>query len=160
MKKIFCLIFPIIFVFCITGCNNEEEETVSMYDLQKTVLAVCDDYPEMKTVNSNADDADTLFTYLSDVDYEKVDGFFLSYAAAGESYEIAVVRMKDSSDVNEMVQSLKSHVEDRVRLYQNYQPEQVSQAEAADVFSNGKYAVLIMSDNKSEVKAAFEKAIN
>ncbi len=160
MKKIFWLILPVIMIFCISGCSEKEEKNISIYDLQKAVLEAGKDFPEMKTVNGSSEDAASLFTYLSDVEYEKVDGFFLSYAAEGESYEVAVVRMKENSDVKEMTDSLKAHVDDRINLYKNYEPEQVGRAEEADVFSEGKYAVLIMCDNKSDIKAAFENIIN
>ena len=150
----FCLIFA---VSC--GKNKETEPMVSMYDLRVAMLGADGSLPEMKSVSSSDEGAAELFSYLSDADYSKVEGFFLSYAAEGDSYEIAVVAMRNESDVSEMKASVEKHVAGRVELYKNYKPDQVPRAEAALVTVSGRYVALIMCDSPEAVREAFEKGI-
>ncbi len=132
---------------------------VSMYDLRKAMLAEDPSLPEMSAVSSVDEKADELFTYLSDIDYNKVEGYFLTFAADGTAYEIAVVALKERGDVSELLSSLRKHVEGRVNLYKSYAPDQVSRAENAEIVSAGRYVALIMCGDQAAVKAAFEKGV-
>jgi len=151
----------VMFCICLgmTACGKKTESTVSMYDLQKTMLAADSSLPEMTTVNSNAEDAKDLFSYLSDFDYEKVNAFFLAYSSKGLADEAAVVECKNQADVEAVVKTLKDHVNSRVKLYSSYQGDQVERAKNALVFSEGKYAVLIISENQKEMQKAFLQAV-
>lgn len=163
MKRMICLILAAALLLC--GCAAKQQEAqeptpmVSMYDLQKAMLAADSSLPEMKTVSSSDENASELFGYLSKESYDLVEGFFLAYAADGQSYEIAVVALKDAKDTPTMTDSLKAHVSDRVLLYKNYSPEQVTRAEKAQILSNGRYVALVMCDDQAAVKKAFEAGI-
>lgn len=159
-KRIF-IVMLVCLCMAITACSQKTENTehVSMYDLQKTMLQADETLPEMTTVNSNAEDAEDLFSYLSDLEYSKVESYFLAYSSEGLADEVAVIRCKNVSDVEKAVATLKSHVEARVSLYTSYQPDQVDRARSAMVFREGNYAVLIISENQKEIKTAFLDAI-
>lgn len=143
----------------ITACSSGPNNNASMYDLQKAMLEADSDFPPMITVGSSDENADELFVYLSDMDFDKVDAFFLGYSSEGLADEVAVIRVKNSGDLDDAVKSLNAHKEGRVHLYETYDPTQTSRAEAGLVFKNGNYAVLIISDNSSAVKKAFEDGI-
>ena len=152
--------FPVILAITLlaivgVGCQSSEKEEISIYDLQKNMLAADDSLPEMLTVNSSASEAADNFSYLSDIDYEKVDAYFLAYSAEGKADEIAVIRLKEDKDVGEAKTSLEKHAQGRVSLYKTYDPSQVERAEDAMVFTSGRYAVLIISDQKEDVRSAF-----
>lgn len=162
-KIISCILAAVMMVLVITACssnNDDKQDEISMYDLQKAMLGAAKDLPDMTTVNSSSDDAASLFSYLSDMDYDKTNGFFLAYATEGDSYEIAAVRVKDASDIKDAEDSLKKHVEGRVNLYKTYAPDQTDRAKSAEVFTNGRFAVLVMCDDQPDVKTAFENFIN
>jgi len=147
---------------CLTlsACGGQQGTGgVSVYDLQKNMLEADESLPEMLTVNSSAEDGAELFHYLSDLDYGKVSGYFLAYSADGMADEIAVIVTKDSKDTSDAVASLKRHVEGRVELYRNYEPEQVRRAEGAVVFSQDNCAVLIISDKPEAARGAFEETL-
>lgn len=135
--------------------EESAQEGISMYDLRKAMLAADPSLPEMTAVSSADDKADELFAYLSDIDYSKVDGYFLAYAADGMAFEIAVVALKDAADIPELEQSLARHVEGRVNLYKSYAPEQVAPAENAEIVTSGRYAALIMCGDQAAVKTVF-----
>ena len=163
MKKLIKLLASALLIATIlSSCTaHSNDETVSMYDLNKAMSENAG-FGEMTYVSSSDDKADEKFSHLSDIDYSKVDSFFMNFAADGSvsSDELAVVVMKDGKDTAEMTSSLEKHVEYRKNLYRNYDPEQLPKLEKALVFSSGRYAVLIVADNPSAIKSAFYSFIN
>lgn len=142
------------------GCGGTKvSDTVSMYDLRQTMEAADPSLPEMLNASSAEEDAAESFSYISDMDYDKVDSFFLSYAKEGTADEIAVVAVKDLNDVDEAKKSLEKHRENRRKLLEQYEPEEVKRIEDGLVFAKDQYVVLIICDDSSAVKSAFEKAI-
>ena len=91
----------------LSGCSrieNEEEApvdspTVDMRELGEAMLSAAGDTPAMTNVDSSNERAEDLFINISDLDYAKVDGYFLSYAADGSGYELAVIAVRDAVDV-------------------------------------------------------------
>ena len=146
-----------------TGADTTAETTaktkLSLYDLRKDMLAADPSMPEMTAVSSVDEKADALFAYLSDLDYSKVEGYYLAYAADGTAYEVAVVVLKERSDVSELENSLRKHVEGRVNLYKSYAPEQVERAENAEIVSSGRYVALIMCGDQAAVRSVFENGV-
>jgi hypothetical protein len=146
----------------LASCGTKEStNSVGIYDLQTAMLAADDSLPQMQTVNSSSEDAARLFAYLSDMDYEKVNSFFLAYCQDGkEADEIAVIELKDQADLQEAQDSVQDHVDGRIKLYSTYGPDQAQRAEKALIFQEGNYVVLIISDQQDKVKEAFEAQIN
>ena len=143
----------------LAGCGGKQQPTVSMYDLQKAMLEADKSLPEMQSVNGSSEDAARLFTYLCDLPYDQVEDYFLAYSSAGKADEVAVIAMKDSSKIDAAKKALEAHVQDRVSLYRNYEPEQVARAEKALIFTQQQYAVLIISDGSSSVRQAFQSFV-
>lgn len=141
------------------GCGGSSD-TVSMFDLRTAMEAADDTLGEMLSADSSEEDAEDLFAYISDMDYSKVDKFFVSYSNEGVADEIAVIALKDASDAQEAEKSLEKHVQDRINVFSQYAPEQVKKAENAITFKNGRYAVLIICDKQDEVKKAFTDFIS
>ena len=156
MKRIILIVSVIsIISTLLIGCEDALQDMVSMYDLSKAMCSADETLPEMLYASSSDSEPAELFQNISTVDYDKIEGFFVSYAADGKAYEIAVVCVKNISDVLEVKTSLLNHVAERVNMYSTYMPDQKAKAEDADVFTNGRYAVLIICDNKTAVKNTF-----
>lgn len=173
MKKL--ILFVLALALLLAGCDKKpnaepsstapsqevtERSMVSMYDLRVAMLAAQPGLPEMTSVSSSDENAEALFGYLSDLSYEKVEGFFLSYASDGKTAnEFAVVCLKDKADVPALESSIRSHVKGRVDLYKTYAPDQVEQASAAQLVSQDRYVALIMCADQTPVKTAFLSGI-
>ena len=155
MKRIAAFILALALCFSLCACADDKE--ISIYDLQKAMLSADGQLPEMLTVSFSDSDAEKKFAYLSDMDYSKVEGYFLAYSADGTAYEIAVICLENSDDEAEAKASLQSHLQDRVNLYKTYEPAQASRAEDALIISQGRCTALIMCDNPEAVKAAFQE---
>jgi hypothetical protein len=172
------LLLALTFALC--GCGSgggEADDTVSMYDLRKAMEAADTSLPEMtnlskndaetdenidNTENSKSGGVEHLFnTYIAkDLDYNKVDDFFVSYAVdGGNADEIVVIAVKDKKDIDEAKAALEDHRESRRKNYEQYEPEQVKRVENGLLFTEKQYAVLIICDNPDGVRKAFEGAI-
>lgn len=159
MKKIVSVLLAFV-VLLQCGCsNNQVSDTVSMYDLRQAMEAADTSLPEMLIASSADEDAQNLFSYLSDMDYSKVDSFFLSYAKEGTADEIAVVAVKDIKDIDEAKKSLEAHRESRRKLLDQYEPEEVRRIDDGIIFTNAQYAVLIICNDTNAVRAAFEDVV-
>lgn len=156
MKRIICVICALAMCLSVCACG-EKTQKIDMYELQKSMVSADKSLPEMKISGSWDENAEKAFSYISDMEYNKIHGFFLAYAADGMAYELAVVQLKNKSDAGEMEDSLNEHVQTRVRMYKTYEPEQVQRAENAVVKTVGDCVLLIMSDSPENAETAFKE---
>ena len=150
-----------LLLLCV-GCGGKSStaDTVSMYDLRTAMEAADPDLPEMLNASSTENDAEDKFPNISDMAYKKVDSYFVSYSSDGhKADEIVVIAVKDQADVNEARESLEKHKQDRYNLLQSYEPKQVSRIENGIVFTQGQYAVLLITDHNDAVRKAFEDTV-
>lgn len=156
MKRIICAVCALVMALSLCACG-EKTQKIDMYELQRSMVSADKSLPEMKISGSWDENAEKAFSYISDMEYNKIHGFFLAYAADGMAYELAVVQLKDKSDAGEMEDSLNEHVQTRVRMYKTYEPEQVQRAENAVVKTIGDCVLLIMSDSPENAETAFKE---
>lgn len=159
-NRILSLLLALMAAAALAGCgggsgSSTTTPSADMEALQQALLAADPSLPEMLSVTSEVEDAKRLFTYLSDFDYEKVEGYLLSYSSSGTADEIAVVAVKDPADADEAKASLEKHKSDRLKLFQTYGPEEAARVEKGLVFTEGPYAVLIICDSAEKVMDAF-----
>ena len=162
MKKALCLITAMLLLCAaLAGCGSDgskaDEKQIDTAALTEEMQAAAA-WPQMLSVGSGDSSAERGFSAISTLAYDKIEAFSLLYAADGTAYELALIRLKDPSDMPALEQSLKTHIEKRTEQYRYYKPEQVSRAESAAVAVHGSYAALIMCDGNAAVKAVFDKA--
>lgn len=162
IKKGICLVSVLTLLIACAGCGSGKnaQNTVSMYDLRTAMEAADPDLPEMLNASSTEKDAEDNFSHISDMEYKKVDSYFVSYSSDGhKADEIVVIAVKDKADVEEAKESLTKHQQDRYNLLQSYEPKQVSRIQDGLIFTEGQYAVLIITNHNDDVRKAFEDAI-
>ena len=105
MKKFLSKLLVIVaMITC--GCGSSRNtEIVSMYDLRVAMEAADDSLPSMLNASSAEENAEENFKHISDLDYSKVDSYFVSYSEEGLADEIAVIAVKDPQDVKEAKES-------------------------------------------------------
>lgn len=159
-RYLLSLLLAGLLTLALCGCGGNETpaaaQTADMEALQTALLAADPSLPEMRSITGKVEDAQKLFTYVSDLPYDKVEDFLLSYSAEGKADEIAVIAVKDPADAEEAAGTLRAHLEQRLTLFQQYTPDQVSRAEKALVFTQDQYAVLLICDGNQDVKATLE----
>lgn len=156
IKRMVCALCAVMLAFSLCACG-EKTKSIDMQALENSMVSADNTLPEMKVSGSWDENAEKAFSYISDLEYNKIHGFFLAYAADGMAYEIAVVQLKDKSDASAMADSLREHVQSRVQMYKTYEPEQVQRAESAVVKTDGDCVLLIMSDAPQNAETAFKE---
>lgn len=156
IKRMVCALFAVMLAFSLCACG-EKTKSIDMQALENSMVSADKSLPEMKVSGSWDENAEKAFSYISDLEYNKIHGFFLAYAADGMAYEIAVVQLKDKSDASAMADSLREHVQSRVQMYKTYEPQQVQRAESAVVKTDGDCVLLIMSDAPQNAETAFKE---
>lgn len=158
-KTILSATVMILLCFSIAACKKNTQttvETIDMKKLQETMLASDETLPKMQISSSDDENADLNFTSLSDMDYNRIAGYFYAYAKGGTAQEIAVIQLKDSKDEAILMQSLQKHVDSRIKTLQEYNPEQVAMAEKAVITRKSGCVTLIISEKNGLVQNAFE----
>lgn len=156
IKRMVCALCAVMLAFSLCACG-EKTKSIDMQALENSMVSADKSLPEMKVSGSWDENAEKAFSYISDLEYNKIHGFFLAYAADGMAYEIAVVQLKDKSDASAMADSLREHVRSRVQMYKTYEPQQVQRAESAVVKTDGDCVLLIMSDAPQNAETAFKE---
>lgn len=156
IKRIVCALCAVMLSLSLCACG-EKTKSIDMQALENSMVSADKTLPEMKVSGSWEENAEKAFSYISDLEYNKIHGFFLAYAADGMAYEIAVVQLKDKSDASTMADSLREHVRSRVQMYKTYEPQQVQRAESAVVKTDGDCVLLIMSDAPQNAETAFKE---
>ena len=156
IKRIVCALCAVMLSLSLCACG-EKTKSIDMQALENSMVSADKTLPEMKVSGSWDENAEKAFSYISDLEYNKIHGFFLAYAADGMAYEIAVVQLKDKSDASAMADSLREHVRSRVQMYKTYEPQQVQSAESAVVKTDGDCVLLIMSDAPQNAETAFKE---
>lgn len=156
IKRIVCALCAVMLALSLCACG-EKTKSIDMQALENSMVSADKTLPEIKVSGSWDENAEKAFSYISDLEYNKIHGFFLAYAADGMAYEIAVVQLKDKSDASAMADSLREHVRSRVQMYKTYEPQQVQRAESAVVKTDGDCVLLIMSDAPQNAETAFKE---
>lgn len=156
IKRMVCALCAVMLSLSLCACG-EKTKSIDMQALENSMVSADKSLPEMKVSGSWDENAEKAFSYISDLEYNKIHGFFLAYAADGMAYEIAVVQLMDKSDASAMADSLREHVQSRVQMYKTYEPQQVQRAESAVVKTDGDCVLLIMSDAPQNAETAFKE---
>ena len=161
MKKRFLIPVAVIIALAsviLCSCSGGgKSETVSMYDLKTAMANATDKFDDMTYASSEDADKESIFANISEMDYSKVDSFFVFYATngTGNADEIAVIQVKNSSDLTAARESLEAHLAKRKSLYSTYDKTQLKKLDGAKVVTGGNCAALIVGDDAGKISEAF-----
>ena len=145
-----------LLAMCACAGGEDAGPDLDPADMARAIMDVDTTLPEMVQRSSrDADGADS-FTYLSDLDYGKVEAYFYACADAGTAEEIAVVKLKDKGDAAALMESLHDHIKARQGTFEEYNPEQLPLTEDAVVTREGRYVTLIVSKKSGLVQKEFQ----
>ena len=156
-KRVIAVICVLVTALCLTSCSSGGNADASMYDLSKAMLSSSQKFRDMSYASSDDKDAKKLLKNVSDIDYSKVDKFFISYASNGgkNADEIVVIQLKNKKDAAEAKESLNKHLETRKSLYATYKPSESPKLLKARVITYNNIVCLIVADETDSVEKAF-----
>jgi hypothetical protein len=162
IKIVSLVIIVVLLSGCFQGCSGEKAKKVSMYDLKTAMEKVTDKFSDMTYASSEDSNPEEIFENISGMDYSKVDSFFILYATngTGNSDEIAVIQVKNNSDVTLARQELEAHLQKRTALYSTYDKSQLTKLNAGKIEVEGNCVALIVCDDVQAVSKEFHSFIN
>ena len=151
------LVFALLAGFLCSCGGGSGAEKVSMYELKSAMSAAADFSGEMIYASSADQNPEEIFANISDMDYAKVDGFFIYYASEGKGNadELAVIQVNSAADIAEAKEELEQHVSKRIALYSTYDKSQLGKLEAAKIEVDGGCVALIVCDGAEKAANAF-----
>ncbi len=151
-----------VLVTALCACTKTQTAAVSMYDLKSAMAGATTRFEEMSYASSEDADAEALFANVSDMNYGKVAGFFIYYATngTGNADELAVIQVKNATDITEARKALEAHLAKRKSLYATYDKSQLKKLDAARVEVEGSCAALIAGDEADKISDAFHAYLN
>lgn len=146
----------------LTGCSTGSGSTadIDLDTFRDAMLSAASDMPKMEYTDSDNANAEDLFTNLSSLEYVKVKEYFYYYSAEGTADELAVIRLKSSSDVKSAESSLQKHIDARIEVLKTYAPGEVDTARDARIISYKNIVIMIMSHNADAIENACNKILN
>lgn len=131
------------------GCGRSVKEIDAAALAQSLTNEVSFD-DEMENV-----DDDTISMYI-DVP-ENIES--VMYMGSGETAEeVAVFTAEDENAAGEMLENVKSHLDDQIASFKAYKAEEVKRVEEAVLEQKGKYVILCVSADSSKAKELIEEA--
>lgn len=147
-----CFLLAII----LSACGSSGQVSESASEMVSAMVSADASFPEYTLLTSDDADAELNFTSLSDFSYSKVAEYAYAYSSEGLAEEVAVVRLKDSSDAASFMNTLTKHVESRIGTMEAYAPDQVSVLENHILTHEGAYVCLIVSEKNGLQKSVFQ----
>lgn len=165
IKKILPLMCSASLLFAMTGCSDKAESSSSSKDngnqseassvtAQEILTDVKDKFGGDK-IDSAAFFTDDLFKKnckkLYATEYEKLsDGGIIYAGSGGWADEVSLIKPADG-DYDRAVNALEARRDMRITDFTGYKPDEISKIESCEIFVSGDYAVLIISDDASDI---------
>ncbi|MBQ8869251.1 MAG: DUF4358 domain-containing protein [Oscillospiraceae bacterium] len=151
MKKLLSFALVIVSVFCLCSCNKEQGKTPATAD----VAAVISDSTEFTELIALTDD--NIVRRYYGIDLESIEEYEALVCSSGaEADEIAVFKMKDKEDVEDMLDVIRERKQELYDSFVDYVPGEINKINNAVIGSNGNYVYFIVSGDNSAAKAAAE----
>lgn len=139
-----------------TQKQGEAQEFKACGEIVDEILKkVTDTHNNTRTVYGE-DTYDQYFDYLYKSDLDKIDDGAFAYASEAYADEITVVHFKDESDAAAFKNKLSDRIERRMQDFNGYKPEEVKKLEHAQIYVEGRYAVMAVADNAEGIIDAFK----
>ena len=151
MKKLLSFALALMSVLCLCSCNKEEGKTPATAD----VAAIISDSVEFTELIALTND--NIGPRYYGIDLEAIEEYEVLVCSSGAlADEVAVFKMKDREDVEDMLDVVRDRKQDLYDRFVDYVPEEVNKINNAVIGSNGNYVYFVVSSNNSAAKKAAE----
>lgn len=168
MKKITALVMAILMMLSLCACggkDGDKEVKVKKGDITAKMLV------EATLQQTSFDKADLIysmedenfsarFEYFYGIDVSLVSDAAIACSSSSKADEISILKTAKGTDINELTAALENRCAIQKSSYELYSPECVDMLNNALIFTNGDYAVLIVSDKNDELRSALETIID
>ena len=154
-------LLPLLLLFSTLCACGPKVKTISPEKLRYKLFAAYGKADDFNVTLSSDEEAADAFAAVSELDASVAESFLLATAKDGKASadEIAVILVKNEAALPDVTASLEAHLESRKKLYAASAPLQKEKLDAGEVFTLGRYAVLLVSEDIEALKNAFLAAV-
>ena len=160
----------IIFVFLLTlvlfgGCvgkstggksdKTEEGQKVKCKDILDELLAECEGIHTDTAMYYGDEKYEEYFEYLYETSYDRVKDGAYGYSSASYADEVTVILANEEKDVKVIKGHLEERISRRMQDFNGYKPEEVAKLEKAQIYTEGRYIIMVVSDDPDSVIEKF-----
>ncbi len=173
MKKKLAVIALIIATMAFTACganNTKEDNSTTTVVQTDDTSAPAEEDANSEVVMSAQDIADSILanaqfkdklsavdktmalTRLYELEEEQIEdaAFYTNSQATAE--EIAVIKVASDDYLSKVTEAYEARIEDQKSACESYLPDEMPKLDSAIIYTQGKYAVLCISDDNSTAK--------
>ncbi len=151
MKKLLSFALVLVSVFCLCSCAKEEGKTPATADVA-AIISDSVEFPELIALTD-----DNIGSRYFGIDLDAIEEYeVLVYSSGGAPDEIAVFKMKDKEDVEDMLDVVRDRKQDLYDRFVDYVPEEINKINNAVIGSSGNYVYFVVSGDNSAAKKAAE----
>ena len=132
----------------LTGCGGGESAVADVPPAD-VLKAVTDEIPFAAAATK---DESELEVYYKDIDASKVESAALCLSV-GHPDEIAIIKFKQDSDAKDAEAALQKRLDEQIKTYESYDPDNMYKLEGAKIYSKGSYAVLLAVEDNDKAKS-------
>lgn len=146
------MLFAFVMANFLTGCFSSDTETKnpSVEDIGNNIKESVD-FSDMVEVDKDK------FERIYGIDTDKVEEFF-AYAPSSNisASELAVIKVKDSSDLDYLKEKINMRVEKQAKSFKDYLPEEYYLIENHILKSKKDYVLFVISNDADEIEEIFD----
>lgn len=157
-NKFLRLMSILLFVFVIanflTGCFSSDTETKN-----PSVKDIGDSIKESVDFSNMVELDEDRFERIYGVDLNKIEDFFIYVPSSNISAsEVAVIKVKDSSDVDYIKDKINMRVEKQAKSFKDYLPEEYYLIDNHILKSKGDYILFVISEDADKIEEIFDNS--
>lgn len=151
MKKLLSFALVLVSIFCLCSCSKEEAKTPATADVA-AIISDSVEFPELIALTDN-----NIGARYYGIDLEAIEEYeVLVCSSVAAPDEIAVFKMKDKEDVEDMLDVVRERKQDLYDRFVDYRAEEINKINNAVIGSNGNYVYFVVSSDNSAAKKAAE----
>jgi hypothetical protein len=156
MRKInlICIIF-VFFIFGLTACKASNPTNGKTPDPAAITAKIIGQGGYVELFNITGDRLPREYT---GIDMTLIQSFSVLVCVSNASAdEVAVFRMKNSSDVSKITATIEQRIKDREDTFKNYIPAQYQKLKKYTIKTCGPYVLFIVSNNNQKAEKTFDE---
>ncbi len=147
----------------IASTKNEtdtKKSSLNLTEFSNYLLTEVGNFPSMRTLTLKDKDAIEVLSETLYLNTDVIEDVYYQFSEFGTAEELLLIRVKERPDVDSIKESLQKHMDDRINLFDTYDPEQAVIARNGLVLSKETYVGFIICQQSEIARAKFYEYIN
>ncbi|WP_291579915.1 DUF4358 domain-containing protein [Clostridium sp. UBA6640] len=157
MKKLITLISALLIVFTFGGCAKKGDEGAIKDIPVADIIAAIEEKVELGIGNLSEDDTLEKNYYINPEDVAEVE--IRTAMLNVKSNELAIIKVKDSSKVEDIKKSVEKRGEDLDKQWSTYLPDQHELVKNRKIKAIGNYVILIIDKEADQIEEIIESKL-